>query len=125
MAVSRNRLIPASRKRQGSEEFSSEGPACPGQLSPGQPVLIIIILADGSRIGDGTLVSAGRWKAQSVWLNDDAHDFFAAKAEVLAVAPHSHHRDSQAPCSSPSGSLCRSAQVDAKSSQRPGETSIG
>ena len=48
---------------------------------------VLVALADGSRIGDCILVSAGRGSVGSLWLFDDRQDLFVSLAEVDGVAP--------------------------------------
>ncbi len=46
---------------------------------------VCLALADGSRIDDCSLVSAGRTRARTVWLFVNGIDVFIRPAEVVAV----------------------------------------
>jgi hypothetical protein len=48
---------------------------------------VCVALVDGTRVDDCTLVSAGRGRAQTIWIFSNGNDTFIRRADVLDLWP--------------------------------------
>lgn len=57
---------------------------------------VAVALANGSTVGDCTLVSAGRGRTTSLWLVYHGNDLFVPLSDIVEVSPVSHSDEPRA-----------------------------